>query len=98
MCLGLLHKKDYVRKLLEENDIAILNLQETEIPGDMNTRLLEIKNYTLEVEKSLSKRRVATYVHKDVKYKRRYDLESMNMHFMVIDVVCTKKFRIKIRG
>ena len=65
---------------------SILNLQETEIPGDMNTGLLEIANYTLEVEKSLSKRRVATYVHKDVKYKRRFDLELENSHMLIIDV------------
>ena len=43
LCLGLLHKKDYVRRLLEDNNIAILNLQETEIPGDMSASANAIK-------------------------------------------------------
>ena len=67
LCLGLKHKKDYVRILLEDNNIAILNLQETEIPGDMSSQLLSIPNYEIEVEKSQSKRRVATYIHKAIK-------------------------------
>ena len=66
LCLGLQHKKDYVRRVLKENNISILNLQETEIPGEVSTRLLEIHNYVLEVEKTLSKRRVATYIHKNL--------------------------------
>ena len=73
-------KKDYVKKLLEENNITILNLQETDIPGDVSTKLLEIPNYMLEVEKTLSKRRVSTYIHKNVKYKRRFDLEMESNH------------------
>ena len=48
------------------DNISILNLQETEIPGEVSTRLLEIHNYVLEVEKTLSKRRVATYIHKNL--------------------------------
>ena len=52
-----------------------LYVGETEKPSEMSTKLLEIPNYSIEVEKSLSKRIVATYIHKDVKYKRRFDLE-----------------------
>ena len=48
------------------DNISILNLQETEIPGEVSTKLLEIPNYVLEVEKTLSKRRVATYIHKNL--------------------------------
>ena len=49
LCLGLQHKKDYVKKLLNDNNIEILNLQETEIPADISTKTLEIPNYSIEV-------------------------------------------------
>ena len=94
LCLGLQHKKDYIKRLLNENEIDVLNLQETEIPGEMNTKILDIPDYTLEVEKSLSKRRVATYVSKKVKYKRRFDLEIEGGHMVVIDILGPPQTRI----
>jgi hypothetical protein len=49
LCLGLFHKKDYVRNLLYENDIDTLNLQETELEPDIDLNNLNIKGYVLEV-------------------------------------------------
>ena len=94
LCLGLQHKKDYVKKLLNDNNIEILNLQETEIPADISTKTLEIPNYSIEVEKSMSKRRVATYISKQVKYKRRFDLEQEGGHMVVIDILGSPQTRI----
>jgi len=62
LCLGLFHKKDYVRNLLYENDIDILNLQETELGPDIDLNNLNIKGYVLEVETNEKKKRVATYI------------------------------------
>ena len=94
LCLGLQHKKDYVKSLLEEYNIAILNLQETEIPPGLNSKILEIPNYTLETEKSLSKRRVATYINKNIRYRRRFDLENEGEHMLVIDILGPPQTRI----
>ena len=43
LCLRLQHKKDYVKRLLNDNNIEILNLQETEIPADISSKVLEIQ-------------------------------------------------------
>ena len=55
---------------------------------------LEIPNYSIEVEKSMSKRRVATYISKQVKYKRRFDLEQEGGHMVVIDILGSPQTRI----
>ena len=94
LCLGLFHKKDYVRNLLSVHKLDILNLQETEIPFNVSTNLLGIANYTIEVEKTQSMRRVATYVKKTIKYKRRFDLEPENGHMIVLDILGTLPYRL----
>jgi exonuclease III len=78
LCLGLFHKKDYVRNLLHENEIDILTLQETELTSDIDTINLQIKGYTLEVETNHDKRRIAIYIRNTISYKRRSDLEKKN--------------------
>ena len=60
MCLGLFHKKDYVRNILHEHQIDILTLQETEIQEDTDFKNLQIKGFTLEIETNTKKKRIAT--------------------------------------
>ena len=62
LCLGLLHKIDYVKTCLHKHNLDILNLQETEIKADVPLKTLHIPGYTIEIENNLVKRRVATYM------------------------------------
>ncbi len=50
VCLGLKYKLIYVRELLQKNSIDILCIQEAEIAADDEKRILEIPNYSLELE------------------------------------------------
>ena len=94
LCLGLFHKKDYVRNLLYENDIDILNLQETELGPDIDLNNLNIKGYVLEVETNKKKKRVATYIKTSIQYKRRNDLEKPNLHLIILDIQASPQVRI----
>ena len=60
----------------------------------MNINLLHISGYTLEVEITLSTKRVATYIRRNVSYKRRIDLEPENGHMIVIDIQGINPFRV----
>ena len=93
-CLGLFHKKDYVRDLLRENEIDILALQETEINEDLDLNNLKISGYTLETESNDEKRRVVIYVRSSLTYKRRSDLEKKNLHLIVLDVETKPSLRL----
>ena len=64
LCLGLFHKKDYVRTLLYKNNIDILTLQETELSPELQLKNLQIKGYSIKVENHNKKRRVAIYIKK----------------------------------
>jgi exonuclease III len=86
LCLGLFHKKDYVRTQLHENNIDILTLQETDLSPELQLENLQIKGYSIEVENNNKKRRVAIYVKNSISYKRRIELEKENLHVIVLDI------------
>ena len=86
LCLGLKGKKDLVKKILNENDIDILCMQELEITRDYDCNLLSIPGYILEIEENLNNRRVGYYIRDNVKYNRRKDLESLNCHIVILDL------------
>ena len=94
MCLGLFHKKDYVRNILHEHQLDILTLQETEIPNDGDTTNYQIKGYALEIETNSKKRRVAIYIKNEISYKRKIDLEKPDIHLVIIDVESRPPTRI----
>ena len=75
LCLGLPNKKNDVKKLIAENSIDILCMQETEIDPNMNIELLGFPGYSIEAESSDTKIRTAIYVKNGVNYTRRKDLE-----------------------
>ena len=52
LCLGLLHKIDYVKSILHKFNTHILNLQGTEIKEDANEKIIHIPGYSLETEKT----------------------------------------------
>ena len=94
MCLGLFHKKDYVRTQLHENNIDILTLQETDLSPELQLENLQIKGYSIEVENNNKKRRVAIYVKNSISYKRRIELEKENLHVIVLDIEISPPVRI----
>ena len=94
LCLGIFHKKDYVRNILEENQIDVISLQETEISKDTDLENLKIRGYTLEVEENDEKMRIASYIKNGLHYRRRHDLEEKNRHLMIIDIETNPQTRI----
>ena len=67
LCLGLKNKKLLVKKLLEENDIDILCMQETEVKKDIDHKELNISKFLLELESNTKKSRVGVYISKTIK-------------------------------
>jgi exonuclease III len=55
LCLGLFHKKDYVRKQLYKNNIDLLTLQETELSPELQLENLQIKGYSIKRRVDLEK-------------------------------------------
>ena len=80
LCLGLANKKDSVIEYLTSNNVHLCCLQETEIPMGFPESVLNCKGYNVELEQNTVKKRVGIYVHKEVNYTRRFDLERENLH------------------
>ena len=80
--------------MLEEHEIDILSMQETEINNNLNHDELRIANYSLELEKNSLKSRVGFYITKSVSYVRRYNLEGTDSNMIIIDVEGTLNTRL----
>ena len=94
LCLGLSNKKDLVCDYLAVNNVNICCLQETEIPMNCPEEVLDCNNYVVELEQNTEKKRAGIYIQKNTKYVRRFDLEKVNCHIVVIDVTACLNFRI----
>ena len=94
LCLGLPNKKNDVKKLIVENNIDILCMQETEIDPNMNIEPLGFPGYSIEAESSDTKIRTAIYIKNGVNYTRRKDLEIKNFHVVIVDLNTTNKLRL----
>ena len=94
LCLGLFHKKDIVREILQENNLDLLTLQEIELKPDIELNNLGIKGYTFEAENNDFKRRIGIYIRNNITYKRRLDLEKPNLHTIIIDIGSKEVTRI----
>ena len=93
LCLGLPNKKDTVTRELKSCNIDVCALQETEIPMNFPDSILNCNDYVLELEDNNEKKRVGIYVRKGVNYVRK-DLEKINTHIVIIDVLAETKIRI----
>ena len=62
LCLGLLNKRDYIKMLLNTEQIHLLNMQETEIPPCQDEAGLNIPGYSLEVEINSESKRVTNHI------------------------------------
>ena len=84
LCLGLPNKKDNVTDTLRRNNIGICCLQETEIQTGFPENILNCNGFNLELEMNAIKKRVGIYIRKDLKYRRREDLEKIGMHIVIM--------------
>ena len=75
LCLGLSNKKDLVTSYLKAHSIAVCCSQETEIVSGFPKNILNCNNYNLELEKNSLKKRVGIYIHRDINYTRKTELE-----------------------
>ena len=94
LCLGLKNKKEEVKRIIEENKIDILCVQETDLQVNYPIELLTFRGYKFENETNDIKSRCGMYVQNDISYERRSDLESNNMHLIIIDIKNKQKNRI----
>ena len=98
LCLGLIAKKDIIKKLILDERIDILCIQETEITDNLDTRLLSFKGYQFKCEINANRARVGVYINSALKYVRKYDLEGNGAHLVIFDVTDTlqkKNLRVK---
>ena len=79
---------------LKQEKISVCCLQETEVKNGFPEEILSCNSYVLELETNNTKKRTGIYLHKDLKYKRRLDLERENMHIVIVDIIGEKPIRI----
>ena len=94
LCLGLKNKKDVVKRLLVDNNIDICCLQETEIDILYPINILSFSGYNYESEVNSIKARTGIYIKNNVSYKRRNDLEGVDSHMIIVDIICMNRYRI----
>ena len=94
LSLGLSNKKDIVTDYLDAYNIKVCCLQETEIPVGYPENILNCGGYNLELEQNTVKNRVGIYLHRDINYVRRLDLEKENLHVVFVDLKMKTNIRI----
>ena len=94
LCLGLKNKKEAVKRLVIENKIDILCIQETEIPFDYPCDLLTFKGFNYENENNSVKSRCGIYISNEIAYVRKTELESVDSHVVIIELNDTNRTRI----
>ena len=87
LCLGLKNKKDLVKAILIENNIDIHCMQEIEVEHDFDCNLLRKPGFVLEMENNNLKKRVGCYIKDNLKFTRRNDIEKVNCHLLILDLV-----------
>ena len=86
LCLGIINKKDLVKKEILENKIDICCLQEAVLPYGYPSELMTFPNYVIEVEKNSIKSRVAILIKSDIKFVRKNTLEGIDSNLIIIDI------------
>jgi len=66
-CLGVIHKKDYIKTIIKDNSADLVFLQETELPHDINLNLMKIEGYELVTTKTSPKIRTVCYFKSEIK-------------------------------
>ena len=94
VCLGVKGKKEYIKTVINREEIDICCIQECDIKPDYPINALTFSNYNIEVEQNDTKARCCTYVKNSINYKRRMDLEGENNNVVIIEVGDSKKFLV----
>ena len=94
LCLGLKNKKEEVKRLIIDNEIDILCMQEIEIQSNYPIALLSFSGYNFECENNDLKARCGIYISNSISYVRRLDIETENLHVVIIDLNDQSKTRI----
>ena len=94
VCLGIANKKDMVTETLNREGIKVCCIQETEIEQGFPEEVLNCNGFVMELEMNDAKKRAGIYVHKNINYKRRRDLEKNNMHVVIIDIIGLEFLRV----
>ena len=87
LCLGLRTKKEEVKKLILENQVDICCLQETDIEQSFPLNILSFSGYNYEGESNTKKARAGTYIRDNLSYFRRSDLEGVDSHLVIVDLL-----------
>ena len=69
-------------------------MQEINLDNSVNTRELELSNFSLEVEKFSDKSRVVFYISKKVNYERKENLEVVNSNIIIFDIKSDNPIRL----
>ena len=94
LCLGLKSKKDYVSKVIIDENIDICCLQETDLEPNYPTNLLSFNGYELLSENNEYKSRAAIYIKQGIPFTRRPELEGVNNGLVIIDLILKTNYRI----
>ena len=65
-CLGILNKKYIIKRIIKDNNVDSLEIQETELPINVPETLLTIPNYNIEIENNNLKSRAAIYINDNI--------------------------------
>jgi exonuclease III len=94
VCLGLPNKKTLVEQIIKQENIDVCALQETEINENFDYTLLSFPGFPFESETTSIKSRVGIYLNNRINYIERYELEGLNSHIVIIDLVGIKELCI----
>ena len=78
LCLGIRNKNYYVSKIINEQKLDIICLQETDIEPNYPLNILSIKGYDFLSENNTIKARAGIYIYDSIPYQRRNDLEKQD--------------------
>ena len=68
---------------LNEIEIYISCVQETEVMNGFPERILDCNSYKIKLEKLNTKKRVGVYFKQNIEYVRRDDLEQNDLHIVI---------------
>ena len=94
LCLGLTNKKEIVKRLINDENIDIICLQETELTNNLDHNLMSLNGYVYESEINCKLSRVGVYLKAGINYVRQFDLEGRDLHLVIIDIKANKNTRI----
>ena len=86
VCLKILHKIHLLKMFVVQNEIDILCIQEAEVKPDDNIELINIRGFSLEIEKASIQysRRTLVYVKDSIKYQRKALCQKEDAHIICI--------------